>query len=113
MQKNSPDSRVDPGTRTLFPDLPVQGKQLIAEVAEPVGHGQRDLAAADHFLHFGKGHEARAAGFAGLQDDLIQRQVIRENAYQLEMCRKYGHDPVLIDGSYHVEIDIEQEKGEL
>ena len=45
--------------------------------------------------------------------DLTKEFVLRENAYQLEMCRKYGHDPVLIDGSYHVEIDIEQEKGEL
>ena len=45
--------------------------------------------------------------------DLTKEFVLRENAYQLEMCRKYGHDPVLIDGSYHVEIDIEQGKGEL
>ena len=45
--------------------------------------------------------------------DLTKEFVLRENAYQLEMCRKYGHNPILIDESYHVEIDIEQGKGEL
>lgn len=57
--------------------------------------------------HFGE-IKAYAGVIEDRQDDagLALEDVLRENAYNREMCEKYGHRPVLIDGSYHIDITL-------
>lgn len=43
----------------------------------------------------------------GGDPDLTLEHTLRENARCLELCREYGHRPVLIDGSYQVEIELQ------
>jgi len=37
---------------------------------------------------------------------LTQERLVRENVLNLEMCKKYGHDCILIDDTYRVEIEL-------
>lgn len=35
-----------------------------------------------------------------------KESVLEENAYYLDLCKKYHFDPVLIDNEYHVDLDL-------
>ena len=39
-------------------------------------------------------------------DSLAVEDVVRENRRNWEQCRKFGHEPVLIEGNYQVEIEL-------
>ncbi len=41
-----------------------------------------------------------------ISDDLTKEELLRENTYNLEMCRKYGCNTVLIDKDYEVDIEL-------
>ncbi len=50
------------------------------------------------------------AGVIEGRDDgasLFMESLLRENAYHLEQCRKYGLSPLLIDGDYQVDMELE------
>lgn len=37
-----------------------------------------------------------------------KESVLQENAHNLEMCRRYGCDYIMIDGSYQVDVELEE-----
>lgn len=41
-----------------------------------------------------------------ISDDLTKDELLRDNAYNLEMCRKYGCNYILIDDCYEVDIEL-------
>lgn len=41
-----------------------------------------------------------------ISDDLTKDELLRDNAYNLEMCRKYGCNYILIDDYYEVDIEL-------
>ncbi len=38
--------------------------------------------------------------------EFTMEAVLRDNAYYREMCEKYGHQPVLIDSGYQIDIEL-------
>lgn len=40
------------------------------------------------------------------QEDIKIDELIKENKYNLDMCRKYGNEYVLIDDKYDINLEI-------